>query len=423
MPIRTTMTWVSAQKRWIKKYRNKMYSISAKQLGTPPTKEGSIFAANQWWQDKQDELEAANPKKQSIYMERQKEMRAWLLTHKGIDTPEVTSPHFAQFNWTSLPPEAKAVWADRLSAQKQTQTIAQALADFLAKKQAEIGSGLSSGRYDTLTRCCSGFVEFVGSTLLSELNGIHLSTFHTHLLKQIKKGVWTTYYARDQLAAAKQFIRWLWENDKIAQLPRNFKSLTIVLKAAKPTHFTAAEIAQILGGSTEREKLYWLLMINCGMTQKDISDLHPSEVDWTDGRIKRKRSKTQKHSGVPEIDYLLWAETFELLKQYGLRTGERVLLNDNGKPLKVSEMRNGKIVKIDCVGQSYARRCETLGIAHPKPPKTFRATGAHLLATKYGDWISGYYLGHSPKGVAQKHYTGISQLDDPLEWLRKELLG
>ena len=55
--IKNLMTWVPAQKRWIKKYQGTIYSVSCRQLQTPTTKEQSIHAANSWWERKQAELE------------------------------------------------------------------------------------------------------------------------------------------------------------------------------------------------------------------------------------------------------------------------------------------------------------------------------------------------------------------------------
>ncbi len=39
------------------KVRGKMYSVSCRQLGTPPTKEASTSAANAWWLRKQAEID------------------------------------------------------------------------------------------------------------------------------------------------------------------------------------------------------------------------------------------------------------------------------------------------------------------------------------------------------------------------------
>ncbi|HEX4611139.1 MAG TPA: hypothetical protein VH092_23310, partial [Urbifossiella sp.] len=60
MPVAYHMTYVKAQNRWIKVYQGKSYSVSCKQLGIGPSKEGSWLAANAWWESKQREIDAAS---------------------------------------------------------------------------------------------------------------------------------------------------------------------------------------------------------------------------------------------------------------------------------------------------------------------------------------------------------------------------
>jgi hypothetical protein len=59
MPVPELMTWVPDQRRWTKRYRGRRFYVSARQLGCPETKEGSIQAANEWWRNKQTELDYA----------------------------------------------------------------------------------------------------------------------------------------------------------------------------------------------------------------------------------------------------------------------------------------------------------------------------------------------------------------------------
>ena len=57
------MTWVKSRKGWMKKHRGRMYSVSAKQLNCPPSRERSREAANQWWATKLGTLETQPPPK------------------------------------------------------------------------------------------------------------------------------------------------------------------------------------------------------------------------------------------------------------------------------------------------------------------------------------------------------------------------
>src|SRR5581483_8807540 len=51
------MTWVPSTKRWAKNYLGKSYSVSCRQLGCQPTKEASWKKANDWWEQKQAEID------------------------------------------------------------------------------------------------------------------------------------------------------------------------------------------------------------------------------------------------------------------------------------------------------------------------------------------------------------------------------
>ncbi len=66
MARKQLMTWVVGQRRWIKKHKGKMYAVSCKQLGRPDTKDESRDAANDWWQTREKEIEAAPPTEQDL---------------------------------------------------------------------------------------------------------------------------------------------------------------------------------------------------------------------------------------------------------------------------------------------------------------------------------------------------------------------
>src|SRR5262249_2662701 len=51
------MTWDADTRRWLKKYKGRMYAVSCRQLEAPPTKEASGSAANAWWLRKQAEID------------------------------------------------------------------------------------------------------------------------------------------------------------------------------------------------------------------------------------------------------------------------------------------------------------------------------------------------------------------------------
>jgi len=102
------------------------------------------------------------------------------------------------------------------------------------------------------------------------------------------------------------------------------------------------EVKEIIEKARGQTKLHILLMLNCGMTQQDLSDLRPEEIDWSAGTITRRRSKTQHNEHTPIVCYRLWRETWTLLQQHGNRTRGHALLTTTGKAWVRDEILNGK---------------------------------------------------------------------------------
>lgn len=60
MPSPELMTWIPERRQWTKRYMGRRYYVSCRQLAIKPeTKKASLQAANQWWRDKQAELDLA----------------------------------------------------------------------------------------------------------------------------------------------------------------------------------------------------------------------------------------------------------------------------------------------------------------------------------------------------------------------------
>jgi integrase len=223
-----------------------------------------------------------------------------------------------------------------MEAPAHAKTIASAAQQFLQRQKAQVSLGeITAGRFDTLQRCVHHFTQFIGGASgVNRVNGAMLEGYHTHLIEEMKANKWSVDYTQVFLIAAKQFVRWCYKTELIDNLPRNISDLRFKVEPKKIPTFAVDEVSLLLEHAVDRTKLFLLLMLNTGMTQKDISDLKPDEVDWIKGRIRRKRSK-HKEDTAPEIEYPLWKPTFRLLKQFGNREGERVLTNEAGGPLKV----------------------------------------------------------------------------------------
>jgi integrase len=188
------------------------------------------------------------------------------------------------------------------------------------------------------------------------------------------------------------------------------------------TTWAADEFERAVDAAPGKLKLALLLMANCGMTQKDVADLRDDEVDWQAGRITRRRSKTANRENAPVVSYKLWPVTLSLLKKY--RSGkERVLLTEQGQPFVRTRFNAaGKQVKADGIASNFVHLKKRLKLK--RPLKELRRLGATLLAKhkEYGRFSS-FFLGHSPRTVADRHYVAPSQdrLDEAILWLGKQL--
>ena len=164
-------------------------------------------------------------------------------------------------------------------------------------------------------------------------------------------------------------------------------------------------------------------MLNCGMTQKDITDIRFSEVDWESERITRKRSKTRRHDNVPAVGYLLWTETLQLLRREKNPAGKgRVLVSKSGQPLCREEMTDdGNYKKSDSISSAFERLKKKLKIK--KPLISLKKTSASLIrGRKNSSGLEDLFLGHAPQKISDRHYAKPPQelFDEAVTWLREE---
>lgn len=338
--------------------------------------------------------------------------------------------------WTEAGPEKRkqaaevgySLWKDRIKQAKEEEngkTVAEHINRFLDEKKAHAESGqISPGWYEQLDYRLRFLKRYAGTAETAQLNGQILSSFHRHLLSRLETKEVTSSYCQGVMTTVKQFVRWLWENEYLEDLPRNLNSLTISAEVFEIETFSIDEVSQLLGAAGERVKLYILLLLNCGKYQRDVAMLSPNEVDWEKGRIRRKRTKTKREARVPIVDYKLWDITFRLLKKNRSNDRHRVLLTENHTPLVVREMTDsGKVGKIDNIQKAYDSLCKRLKIEKKKPLKLLRKTSASKLEEHevYGRF-SQYFLGHAPCSVAEKRYAKPSPelFDKAIQWLGEQ---
>jgi hypothetical protein len=242
------------------------------------------------------------------------------------------------------------------------------------------------------------------------------------------KAGWSSIYAKKVFDVARVFVKFLWESGVIELLPRNVNSRAFSFRVVPKTieTWTPEEFQMVLARATGQLPLHLLLMANCGMVQRDISDLLDTEVVWnpdgTADRIIRKRSKTKGHGNVPVVNYKLWPTTAALMKQW--RSGQaQVLRTRSGGPWKRSELVDGKVVRNDNIVANYRDHADRLG-GFKKPLKWIRRMGATLLE-EHPEYhrFGRVYLGHAPDSIKDKHYAAVpqAQFDEAILWLGRQL--
>jgi integrase len=292
------------------------------------------------------------------------------------------------------------------------------------KMQVDLGK-LAPARWGVLRTFMGHWRTFVGNKGIADVDASLLRTYFDHLAAKVtarrngEADGWSTAYAKECFGAAKRFLQWTKEEGYLASLPSNLDSrqLTFGSTLHNIETWTVEEVRRVIGEAPGQLRLCLLLMANCGMTQVDISDLADSEVDWQHGRIKRRRSKTKDKASTPIVDYKLWPLTFELLRKYR-SGGAKVLVSETGKPLVNKRMEAGKLKCADLVAANYTHLKRRLHFA--KPLKQLRKTSASMLASHetYGRFVD-LFLGHSPRSMAERHYSAPPQVlfDAGVLWL------
>lgn len=318
-------------------------------------------------------------------------------------------------------------------AEKTVEFLAEA---WLKAQQTRVDAGqMTAARCANNRTCLEQLKTFLGPQADVEgIDATKVEGFYQHCLAKIAvgrkqaEGGWSVSYARDVFSVAKGFVRWLVERGTIDP-PRNLasKSFKFGSPAKAVQTWTPDEFRAAVEAAPGKLKLALLLMANTGATQTDVSDLKDTEVDWRAGRIIRKRSKTAACENVPVVNYRLWPQTFELLKKYR-SGGERVLLTEQGEAYVRTRLKeNGKLSKADGFASNYAHLMKKLKRSMPgfkRRLNQLRKLGATLLGNhpEYGRFQS-YFLGHSPRTVADRSYVVPSQemFDKAVTWLGQQL--
>ena len=456
-PAWQKLTWFEPRSCWKKYRQGQTYYLG--ECGVNKTRE-SHAAAMKEWNQKLAELEQAESKDEvAAIIRRHGPFASDVAAIKRIhadpevrDIGGVISDSYirrvldeAKFLGVADHPDAQL--PPELVARTRKGTISQIADDYLAMVRAKFDRGeRGGGRYDARARDIEQFRAWVspghdqpvGNLPADALNARLLASWHQHLSAQVVAGNSTENYGHDRLGTVKTLTRWAWEHEYIDKLPRNIRSrdLAITVRPQEVTTMDTAMVHALLDAASPRTRALMLLMLNTGMTQKDLADLRPEE--YKAGGITRKRSKAQSAgTNAPTVTWKLWPATREAIKPFTHETGDHLLTTEQNGPLVTENPKadGHGTSKTDAVRQGYDRLRRKIENRHKREHpnaqpitipsvKAFRATSANFLrqSDDYAD-IAELFLGHTAAKVIDRHYAKARQgkLDEAVAWLGKHL--
>jgi integrase len=463
------MSWEPTRRRWWKQYRGRRYLVSCRQLGTRETKEASYQAANSWWLSKKIEIDGQHP---NAHLIREQERRLeWSELHGRRDLVRELRDRIAQlekdtgssepatartplFSFLSTEEREKGdeqyrqlfgsmkvtfasvaadvvekamegrVWQERLSTLPERPSVAHQ--DRSVAHQVELwlddlkirvsANQYGPGELRGQTCYIRHFVAFLGEpTPIDAIDEEKWAGYHRHLLHRIGIGECSPEYGKKLHRSARSWIKYLSTLKRIPAPGNLFdEKMKFNIPKQKIEVFSSQEISRLLSESRDMIRVMILLALNCGMTQVDVANLHPDEVDWERGRLTRKRSKTANHANTPVVEYPLWTETFTLLTRLRSSDPARVLVTKSGKPWV-----NRRETSVDSVRIEFEKLNPALSFKH------LRKSAATMLGS-HGEYraYAQYFLGHAPDTVADTHYVRPNQerFDCAVNWLRDQFL-
>jgi len=437
MSKKSLMRWNVALKRWEKMYKGLRLYVVPKTLNCPPTKEDSLDAANNWYIARRSELDAA-PKSEPTHDEA---LTNALLAHpdaaaalfRGDQEQEGEALRAIVENYYTQRPTKKAMVEAKVT--KVTEEMQRLMeepgpdlertvgAQFAAWSGLVVASKKANSTKKMKIHRLNFFVEFLGKS--SDASKIDENRWESFFVWLAKKDFEDSHKARIQIDA-KSFVKYLFEKRILDNLPRNLgnKALAFGDAVKKINVVPLGEVRKFFKEATGQTRLHFLLGLNCGMTAQDISDLQQSQVDWALGTITRKRSKTAIHEDVPVVCYKLWPETLGLLKEYR-SDKDTVLVTKTGKPwIQSSYDGGGKYQHSDSIASCFKNVCDKTGLS--LTPRNLRTVASnHLGKHPQFKFYAQYFLGQSPKTIADKHYVKPNDAEffRALDWLWRELLG
>jgi hypothetical protein len=317
----------------------------------------------------------------------------------------------------------------RKGAEDLPVTVSHVVARYLEKRQKDMERGeIVRKTLDSLEWFLYIFRDWNGKDTL-----VDQAFYETNLAEY-------TDYIRDRFpsknshrlafSSLKAMTKWAYKMRYIPELPRNLDSDEFKYSGqpVEPHPMTLEHFAHLYKHAQERLRLYMILALNAGYTQKDIATLQHDMIDWNADPIviERVRHKTETRSRCRQRAYL-WDTTTSLLKKHATESNEQggnlVLVSEEGAPLVREENST------DNIGTMFKRLKDKEEVETTHSFRDFRATGANEIDNGYepaegvsrvrtNTELADMFLAHTRQGII-KHYANpdLDALGHAAAWL------
>lgn len=326
------------------------------------------------------------------------------------------------------PPKGMPPWQEPTASNDDARpaTIGQLVELFLHDQRTDAKNGsMSKSRFENIRANISTFTNYLGEHFDIDLLNTKLKPYRDHIRKLVHSEKLSGYSGRDKLAAVRLLMvyanrqKWIPLDDIFTIKGREGFNVKLIRGSVKAP--ALQDVERLAAVASERELLYLLLGLNCGMTPMEISTIEHDHIGT--GTITRKRNKTSESSTAPEVTYHLWPLTSKLLDKYRSDHKKFAILTQDGTPLVDHIFRpDGSVLKRDSIHSAWCRLCNRAGVKLPF--KGLRKLSATLLQTSdHRDFVD-LFLGHAAASIAAKHYID-SDADAPafrkaLQWLGEQ---
>lgn len=290
--------------------------------------------------------------------------------------------------------------------------ISALIKEYLDRRLREVNAGeLSLQMYAEDKRYLTYFQDFlIGHYLdcihVDQVTASVLSHYRSHAQEEAKSG----RTLKKRLATLSKWMHWLADENFLEALPKDMNRYAKVksLGGGPKEFFTVDEVKRLYAAANERMKLWILLGLNAGLTQREIATLEASMIDWDNGILERPRNKTGELTRAK-----LWPVTLSKLKQQRSPNGSPLLVTASGQPLVVDREVDGKVSRTDTIGNRFNKFRVNVGVSPPF--KAFRKTGADFIEERQPE-LTSFYLSHATQGTktyyVRQHFDRLFEVTD-----------